>query len=167
MDGNYLMMPGPKIQPLCSPLLVRFFAFLLVFFWLFAGWPQIFNLPLSIPEARAAGESWYSGSPFRVKITVDFNEVDANLTNFPVLVDLADLPAGFFTNVASDGGDIRVTNSGGLTELPREVVAINTGGSTGELWFKADSLSTTANTDFYIYYGGGGQRAGPFCDLWQ
>ena len=103
-------------------------------------------------------EGWYTGSwLFRKKITVLASQVDANVTNFPVYVNLADLGSDFFANVESsggdDGGDIRVTTADGATELPREVVGINVGSSTGELHFKADSLSSTANTDFYIYYG--------------
>jgi len=80
------------------------------------------------------------------------------LTDFPVYVDLADLGADFFTNVSdANGGDIRVTAGDGVTELPRQVVAINTGGQTGELHFKASSLSSTQNTYFYIYYGNAGE----------
>lgn len=101
---------------------------------------------------------WYNASwDYRVKITVDNTQVDADLTDFPVYVDLSDLPAGFFTNVKSDGGDIRVTKTDGTTEVPREVVAISTGSSTGELHFKADgTLSSSADTDYYIYYGNAG-----------
>ena len=65
-------------------------------------------------------------------------------------VNLANLPAGFFSHVKSDGGDIRVTNSAG-TELAREIETINTGASTGVLWFKANSISDSAY--YYIYYG--------------
>jgi len=93
---------------------------------------------------------------YRKKITIDNAQVDADLTDFPVYVDLADLGADFFSNVKSDGGDIRVSAADGVTELPRQVVAINTGGQTGELHFKASSLSSTQNTYFYIYYGNAG-----------
>ena len=107
------------------------------------------------PESAAG---WYDASwNFRKKITVDFTKVDADQSNFPVYVDLADLSTDFFANVESaggdDGGDIRVTQSDGVTELPREVVAIDTGAETGELHFEANSLSSTVPTDFYIYYG--------------
>ena len=103
-------------------------------------------------------EGWYTGSwLFRKKITILATQVDANVTNFPVYVNLADLGSDFFANVESsggdDGGDIRVTTADGATELPREVVDINVGSLTGELHFKAGALSSTANTDFYIYYG--------------
>lgn len=67
-------------------------------------------------------------------------------------VNLDDLPAVFFDNVQSDGDDISITEADGLTELPYELVSINTTTDRGELHFRADLASTT-NTEFYIYYG--------------
>ena len=109
-------------------------------------------------DGGGSGPGWYNPAwTYRKKITIDNAQVDADQTNFPVYVDLADLGADFFANVESsggdDGGDIRVTTSNGTTELPREVVSINVGTLTGELHFEADFLSSTVNTDFYIYYG--------------
>jgi hypothetical protein len=98
--------------------------------------------------------SWYNASwSNRVAVTIQASEVDSTLTDFPVYVDLSDLPAGFHSTVKSDGGDIRVTQSDGTTEVPREVVFYNSATDTGELHFKANSLSSTTNTTFYIYYG--------------
>ena len=109
-------------------------------------------------DGGEAGPGWYNTAwTYRKKITVDNTKVDANQTDFPVYVDLADLGADFFANVESsggdDGGDIRVTTFNGTTELPRQVVGIDVGSETGELHFEADFLSSTVNTDFYIYYG--------------
>lgn len=104
-------------------------------------------------DAASSGD-WYDNSwAHRVKVTVDHTKVGSTLTDFPVYLDLSTLPSGFFSNVNSDGSDIRVTESDGTTECAVEVVAISTSGSTGEVHFKAPSLSSTADTDFYIYYG--------------
>ena len=104
----------------------------------------------SLPPAL----SWYDSNwNYRKQITVQNSQVGSNETLFPVYVDLADLGADFFSNVNADGGDIRVTNSDGTTELAREVVDVNTGAQTGELHFRADSLSSSSPTSFYIYYG--------------
>lgn len=102
--------------------------------------------------------AWYNASwQYRVKITVQSSQVSANLTDFPVYVDLSDLPAGFHTNVnQTDARDIRVTTSDEVTEVPREVVFYDAGNDEGELHFKAPSLSSTVDTDFYIYYGNSG-----------
>lgn len=98
--------------------------------------------------------AWYNASwTYRVQVTIQSSQVDSDLTDFPVYVDLSDLPAGFFTNVDSAGDDIRVTRADGTTECAFELVSINTGGSTGELHFKANFISSTSDTSFYIYYG--------------
>ena len=96
---------------------------------------------------------WYDSNwQYRVKVTIQSTEVDETITNYPAYVDLSDLPAGFHTNVKSDGGDIRVTTSDKITEIPREIVFYDSGTDTGEIHFKGD-ISSTTNTDFYIYYG--------------
>jgi len=98
----------------------------------------------------AAFSAWSA----RIKITILASQIGSDLTDFPVYVDLRTLPASFFTTVNSDGGDIRVTKADGETEVPREVVDIDVGGESGELHFLADgTLSSSTDTDFYIYYG--------------
>ena len=102
--------------------------------------------------AADAQAAWYDSNwTYRKQVTVDAAQVDATLANFPVQVDLNDLGAEFLTNAKADGGDIRVTKADGTTELPRQVIL--EGGAPSELHFKADSLSSSANTSFYIYYG--------------
>jgi hypothetical protein len=90
---------------------------------------------------------------YRIPLSIQSSQVDSTLTNFPVYVDLNTLGAHFFSMVKSDGSDIRVTASDGTTEVPREVVAIDTGTNTGELHFQAPSISSSVDTTFYIYYG--------------
>jgi len=98
--------------------------------------------------------SWYNDAwEYRLPITINESQVDGDLTNFPVHVDLDDLGSHFFTNVKVGGGDIRLTQSDGITEVPRELVSINTAGTDGELYFRANLLSSTTNTTFYLYYG--------------
>lgn len=103
---------------------------------------------------------WYDNSwGYRLKVTVQSSKVDADLTDFPVYVNLSDIGSGhgFWTNVKSDGGDIRITKSDETTEVAREVVAIDTTGKTGEIHFLADgTLSSSSNTEYWIYYGNAG-----------
>lgn len=96
-----------------------------------------------------------------VELMIQSSQVASTLTNFPVYVDLSDMPAAFFTNVQSDGGDIRVTESDGTTRAPVDLVSIDTGASTGELHFLASSLSSSSNTTFRIYYDAGGGLSQP------
>ena len=68
------------------------------------------------------------------KITVDHTKVSADLTDFPLYVDLSHLPDHFFNNVKTDGADIRVFKSDNVTEIPFEIVSIDTTAKTGELY---------------------------------
>lgn len=87
-----------------------------------------------------------------VELTVSSSQVTgSNLTNFPVYVDLSDMPSEFFTNVQNDGGDIRITKNDGVTRLATEIVSIDTSASIGELHFLADTLSSASDTKFRIY----------------
>ncbi len=130
--------------------LIAFYIFAIIFSSFSGSW----NAPVEKAEAVA---SWYSTNwTYRIKITVDTTKVStSDQTNFPVYVNLADLSSSFFSHVAYDGSDIRVTSSDGTTEVPRQVVSVSTSSSAGELWFKAPTLSTSvsATNVFYIYYG--------------
>lgn len=102
--------------------------------------------------------SWYNSSwLYRKKITVDNTKVSgsSSLTDFPIYLDLSELGSDFFSNVKSGGGDIRITESDGTTEVPREIVSCDTTGETGEVHFKG-TLSHNTDTEFYIYYGNSG-----------
>ena len=103
-----------------------------------------------------AASSWYNDSwSARQPIVINSAQVPTTVTDFPVYVNLANLPTTFFSSVNASGTDIRVTTSDGLTEVPYELVAIDTVAKTGELHFKAPTVSSSTNTTFYIYYGNG------------
>ncbi len=105
-------------------------------------------------RTRGVSGSWYNAAwNARKALTVNASQVPANITDFPVYINLTNLGTDFFSVVKSDGSDIRVTTSDGVTEVPIELVAINTSLQTGELHFKAPSLSSTTNSTFYLYYG--------------
>lgn len=100
---------------------------------------------------------WYNPSwIYRVKITVLAAKVSTDLTDFPVYVDLSELPAGFHSHCnQTDARDIRVTEADGETEVPREVVSYDADSDAGELHFLGD-IDGDTDTDFYIYYGNAG-----------
>jgi MSHA biogenesis protein MshQ len=104
-----------------------------------------------------AWAGWYNSDwGYRKKITIDYTKVGTTLTNFAVLVSVTDADLKDTANGGhvgqSDGGDILFTNSSG-TKLDHELEKYTN--TTGELvaWVEVDSLSSTANTDIYIYYG--------------
>src|SRR3989339_267369 len=89
----------------------------------------------------------------RKKITISNTNVDATLTDFPLLVFIdGDTDIGGISN--ADGFDHRFTDSDGTTLLKyeRESFAIASGAATGKYWVKVPSVSTSAPTDIYIYY---------------
>lgn len=104
--------------------------------------------------------AWYNASwSNRLKVTIDNTKVPGDLTDFVVYLDLSDIGTshGFWSTVKSDGADIRVTKSDETTEVAVEVVTIDTVAETGEVHFIADgTLSSSSDTDFYVYYGNSG-----------
>ena len=84
----------------------------------------------------------------RSRIAVDHVKVGANLTDFPLYVNLAHLPGAFWSTVVNGGGDIRCYDAS-ENELAREVVSCSTGTSTGELYIKTN-LSSSVDTTIWI-----------------
>jgi hypothetical protein len=88
-------------------------------------------------------------------VTIDNTQVAADLTDYPVYVDLSLLPASFWSTVASGGGDIRCYKSDGTTELAREVVSCDTTAETGELHLLySGTLSSSVDTVIQIHADG-------------
>lgn len=90
---------------------------------------------------------------WKVDITTDSTKVDSNETDFPYHFDLSNISStDFWNNVQSDGGDLRVSSdSAGSTQLPLEVVSIDTVGQTGEIWFK-DDTDSASNKTYYLWW---------------
>jgi len=112
-----------------------------------------------LPQSAAAQTTWNATNwTLYDTITIDAANIDDEITDFPVYVDLADLSAQFWNTTptgATVGTDIRVTtNDGTPVELARELVAASSTAQTGELHFKANSISSTTDTVFRIYYNG-------------
>jgi len=103
----------------------------------------------------------------KCKLTIDPAKVDADLTDFPVLLTEDNLPEEMFDADGSHpalngGGDIRFsTDSLGATRLACEVVSFVTdndpANGSAEIWVKIPSVSATVDTDFYIWYDKAGE----------
>jgi len=89
---------------------------------------------------------------FRKQITINSAQVASALTDFPVLFSVTDTDLSV---AQADGDDILFTAGDGVTPLSHEIESWND--ATGKLaaWVKVPSLSSTTNTDIYIYYGYG------------
>jgi hypothetical protein len=103
-----------------------------------------------------------------VRHEITIPQTTSVLTDFPVYVDLGDLSATFWSAIesaavatvqgSSIGGDIRVTQSDGETEVPFEPVSVDGATDSGELHFKA-TTSNVGTTTYYIYGGNSGATA--------
>ncbi|MDO8512701.1 MAG: DUF2341 domain-containing protein [bacterium] len=93
--------------------------------------------------------SWLAGWSNRKKITIDHTKVGGGTetqTNFPVLISLTGL-----SGINANGTDIRFTADDGGTYLAREIESYSAGALTA--WVKIPTLSHTADTVIYMYYG--------------
>ena len=88
-------------------------------------------------------------------ITIDHTKVDSDLTDFPIFIDLSDLPDSFWNTVSNGGGDIRVYKEDGTTQLAREVVSCDTGAKTGEMHLNYDgTLSSSSDITIQVWANG-------------
>jgi hypothetical protein len=115
------------------------------------------------------GSGWSSATwPKRKLIRIDPTKVGTGgVTDFPVLVHLAsDTQLQAFAQ--ANGNDILFTAADGTTKLSHEIERYDS--ATGELiaWVKVPSVSSTADTDIYMYYGNAtaGSQQNP-TDVWS
>lgn len=100
--------------------------------------------------------AWYNSSwLYRKKITIDNTKVSANETDFPVLILLSS-DADIAAEAQADGDDILITSSDETTKLAHELVSYNNSTGELELHVKVPSLSSTVDTELYLYYGNSG-----------
>jgi hypothetical protein len=102
-----------------------------------------------------ASPDWLSGWTYRRELTIDSSLVDDALTDFPVLVKL-DSAFFDFSDAKTNGEDVRFTSSDGTTQLKYEIESWDSTGGKAEIWVKIPSVSSTTDTDFYMYYGNSG-----------
>jgi hypothetical protein len=99
-------------------------------------------------------EEWLTGWSYRKKITIDQSNVDADLTDFPLLVKITN--DSNLSTALANGYDIRFTSQDGATLLKYERESWSGGNSlpvTAVIWVKVPNISATTNTDIYMYYG--------------
>jgi hypothetical protein len=96
--------------------------------------------------------AFLAGWSKRQKLTIDHTQVDDELTDFPVKVIVSsDNP--LFDTAKSDGSDVRFTAADGETLLKFEREVHDTTEKIAVYHVKIPSVSSTSDTDFYLYYG--------------
>ena len=104
---------------------------------------------------------WLSGWDNRVKITIDHTDVDAVLSDFPVMIALSPSSGRtsrdvsfVFQELQSDANrrKIAVTTGDGTTECYVEIETGDHAHDQAWLWVKVPRLSNTSDTILYLYY---------------
>jgi len=103
--------------------------------------------------------SWLSTWANRRKLTIAASDIDANLTNFPVRIYLSSAAGqsssdvtDIFSDLGEDSLKVALTTSDGTTQCNVEVAYWAGASNKANLWFKAPSVSSSSNTDFYLYW---------------
>ncbi len=87
----------------------------------------------------------FTPGQFQATVTVPSGKVSADLTAFPLMIDLSLMPIGFWGLVASTGGNIRAYASDGVTQLPFDVTYINKTRGLGRMFVKTNLLTASNN----------------------
>lgn len=105
--------------------------------------------------------AWLSDWAHRVKLTIDQGDINAALSNFPIMVALgtsvgrnSDDVSFIFDELESDANrhKIAVTTADGVTQCYVEVEWWNDAGEVAWLWVKVPSIASDADTDLYLYF---------------
>jgi hypothetical protein len=104
---------------------------------------------------------WLQGWGRRVRLNIDSNDIDENLTDFPVLIYLSSSSGRNDDNLSfvfdeiqseSDRKKIALTTSDGETQCYAEIERWNATSEEAWLWVRVPSISDSSNTELYLYY---------------
>ena len=103
----------------------------------------------------------------RCKLTIDHLEVSENQSNFPWLLHHDNLPSEMFDAdglhpALNGGGDVRFSSDRyGYNRLSIEVKTFitdnNPDNGVAEIWVKIPSVSTSIDTDIWVWYNKSGE----------
>ena len=99
--------------------------------------------------------AWYNSNWLsRKSITINYDKVLDDLTNFPVMVSITD--SDLRDNAQADGDDILFTSTDKTTKLNHEIEKYDNSDGTLITWINVPNLSSTSDTVLYMYYGNSG-----------
>jgi len=109
-------------------------------------------MALLVSFSIVQAQSWYDLDwEYRKAIIIDADKVTGNLTDFPLLVNVAD--SDLRANALANGDDILFTGNDGTTKLNHEIESYDDSNGHLVAWVKIPNLSSTVNTVIYLYYG--------------
>lgn len=113
--------------------------------------------------------AWLDGYSYRKTITVQADNIDADLTGFPLHISIsADTDIGEGMEDTTNYYDIRFTDtSDNVLPYEKERMVISSGSATGDYWVKTN-LDDTNGATIYVYYGKSGDADGSNAtDVWD
>lgn len=119
-------------------------------------------------EDRTGGTGWYQADSWsrRIRLTAAAAHVPSDLTNVPLRVAVTN--ADLATMAQADASDVRFTATDGLSVLDHEIEYWDPATGTLVAWVRAPSLSSSADTALYLYYGAPDAPAGEqIHDVWS
>lgn len=110
----------------------------------------------TVTAGAATGGSWFGQGTWTVRrpITVDHTLVAANLTDYPLLVQMTD--SSLIGAAQADGHDLVFVAADSITRLDYDIESWNSATGTLTAWVRIPSLSATADTELYLYSGNAG-----------
>ncbi len=113
---------------------------------------NITNADLS--ATNTGGVAWYDANwDYRQKLTIDSGMIGSDLTDFTMMLSDHHLSSDFWAQVKADGSDIVITSADGTTKLSRDMVSFDNVGESIEMHIKVPLVSSTVDTDIYLYFG--------------
>ena len=119
---------------------------------------------VNMPHFSGSGATWYDSWDHRIQFTVDQDDIEAELSNFPVLLYLCnasgigevDTTCVFDELTSNDNRKkIAVTTDDGVTECYVEIEEWDDAGEEAWLWVKVPTIASDADTVLYFYYDSG------------
>lgn len=83
-------------------------------------------------------------------LTIPSGKVTSDLTNFPLYIDLSQMPNSFWSAVRPDGGNLRAHNAAKSVEYPIDVVTLKRIAKTGSIYVKIPTVAAASNTTVLI-----------------
>jgi hypothetical protein len=113
----------------------------------------VVSLMMAVTPSVAYGAAWYDSDWTYAKlVTIDNTQVDATLTDFPLLVNYTSSDVG--TNAQADCDDIIFTDNTNVTKYPHEIEQCDlTANDWFTAWVNVPSVSSSVDTTLYMYYG--------------
>ncbi|OHB72740.1 MAG: hypothetical protein A2W23_01250 [Planctomycetes bacterium RBG_16_43_13] len=105
---------------------------------------------------------WLTNWQYRQQITISSNNIglSGDLNNVPVVVHVPSTNTNFWTNIKTDGTDVRFTLSDGTTLLSFEIESFDNTGDDAWYHIKVPTLTSASATNIYVYYGNAGATSG-------